>query len=46
VWERTAEAELGDAGWTQHLAPISEADPAHFRTGADRRRALLGALCR
>lgn len=44
VWERTAEAELGTSDWTQALAEKSEADPAHFATGGDLRRALAGAV--
>lgn len=40
VWERTAEAELGDSQWTKALAEKSEADPAHFATGDELRAAL------
>jgi uncharacterized membrane-anchored protein len=40
VWERTAEAEFGNAEWTQALAKKSEADPAHFATGDALRVAL------
>jgi len=44
VWERTAEAEFGTSEWTQALAAKSEADPAHFATGADLRAALAQAV--
>jgi hypothetical protein len=44
VWEQVAEAELGSTEWTQLLAEKSEADPAHFATGADLRTALATAL--
>ena len=44
VWEQTAEAEFGSSEWTQALAEASEADPAHFATGADLRSALMRAL--
>lgn len=40
VWERTAEAEVGSAEWTQALPEKSEADPAHFATGDALRVAL------
>jgi hypothetical protein len=44
MWEQTAEAEVGSAGWTKALAEKSEADPAQFRTGEDLRVALEVAL--
>ncbi len=44
VWERTADAEFGTSEWTQALAEKSEADPAHFATGADLRTALSEAV--
>jgi hypothetical protein len=44
VWEQVAQLELGSADWTQALAETSEADPAHFATGADLRHALADAL--
>jgi hypothetical protein len=44
MWEQTAEAEVGTAGWTHALAEKSEADPARFRTGGDLRVALENAL--
>lgn len=44
VWERTADAEFGTREWTQALAEKSEADPAHFATGADLRTALGEAV--
>ena len=44
MWEQTAEAYVGTAGWTQALAEKSEADPARFRTGEDLRVALENAL--
>lgn len=46
LWAQTAEAELGSAAWTQHLAATSEADPTRFRTGAALRHALTEALTR
>jgi hypothetical protein len=44
MWEKTAEAEVGTSDWTHALAEKSEADPAHFSTGADLRVALENAL--
>jgi hypothetical protein len=44
MWEKTAEAELGTAAWTQALAEKSEADPAQFRTGDDLLAALEASL--
>jgi hypothetical protein len=44
MWEQVAEAEVGSSDWTRALAEKSEADPAHFATGADLRIALAEAL--
>lgn len=44
VWEQTAEAEVGTADWTHALAEKSEADPAHFATGDDLRKAMAEAV--
>jgi len=43
-WSRSAEAEVGSAGWTECLADTSEADPEHFATGEGLRRALSDAV--
>lgn len=44
LWARTAELEVGDASWTEHLAETCEADPAQFRTGDELRIALADTL--
>lgn len=46
MWAKTAEAEVGDAGWTEALAEKSEADPACFATGPDLERGIREALTR